>query len=36
MHTTKLVVLGRDGVLNVYRDNHVTEPDEWQPVPGAL
>ena len=32
----KLVILGRDGVLNIYRDDHVTAPDEWQPVPGAL
>jgi D-glycero-D-manno-heptose 1,7-bisphosphate phosphatase len=32
----KLVILGRDGVLNIYRDDHVTAPEEWQPVPGAL
>ncbi len=32
----KLVILGRDGVLNVYRDDHVKAPEEWQPVPGAL
>jgi D-glycero-D-manno-heptose 1,7-bisphosphate phosphatase len=32
----KLVILGRDGVLNVYRDDHVKDPDEWQPLPGAL
>jgi D-glycero-D-manno-heptose 1,7-bisphosphate phosphatase len=36
MHTTKLVILGRDGVLNEYREGHVTAPEEWQPVPGAL
>ncbi len=36
MHSTKLVILGRDGVLNQYRDSHVTAPDEWVPVPGAL
>ena len=36
MHTTKLVILGRDGILNQYREGHVTEPDEWTPVPGAL
>ena len=35
-HHPKLVILGRDGVLNVYRDDHVKAPDEWQPVPGAL
>lgn len=32
----KLVVLGRDGVLNRYRDEHVATPQEWEPVPGAL
>ena len=36
MPNTRLVILGRDGVLNAYREGHVTEPDEWQPVPGAL
>jgi D-glycero-D-manno-heptose 1,7-bisphosphate phosphatase len=36
MHTTKLVILGRDGILNVYRDGHVTAPEEWLPIDGAL
>jgi D-glycero-D-manno-heptose 1,7-bisphosphate phosphatase len=36
MHTTKLVILGRDGILNTYREGHVTAPEEWQPLPGAL
>ncbi len=36
MLTTKLIILGRDGVLNEYREGHVTEPEEWHPVPGAL
>ena len=36
MYTTKLVILGRDGVLNQYRESHVTVPEEWTPVPGAL
>lgn len=35
-HHPKLVILGRDGVLNVYREDHVKAPEEWQPVPGAL
>jgi D-glycero-D-manno-heptose 1,7-bisphosphate phosphatase len=35
-HQIKLVILGRDGVLNVYRDDHVKAPEEWQPVAGAL
>lgn len=36
MHAEKLIILGRDGVLNEYRDDHVKAPEEWQPVPGAL
>jgi D-glycero-D-manno-heptose 1,7-bisphosphate phosphatase len=36
MHTTKLVILGRDGILNEYREGHVTAPEEWQALPGAL
>jgi D-glycero-D-manno-heptose 1,7-bisphosphate phosphatase len=32
----KLIIFGRDGILNVYRDDHVKSPDEWQPIPGAL
>lgn len=35
-HTVKLVILGRDGILNVFRDDHVKSPAEWEPVPGAL
>ncbi len=36
MHSVKLVILGRDGVLNTYREDHVKAPEEWQSVPGAL
>ncbi len=36
MHPVKLVILGRDGVLNVYREDHVKAPEEWTPMPGAL
>ncbi len=25
-----------DGILNQFRENHVTAPEEWVPVPGAL
>lgn len=32
----KLVILGRDGILNHYRDDHVKAPDEWVPIEGAL
>ncbi len=36
LHAPKLVILGRDGVLNIYRDDHVKAPEEWESVPGAL
>jgi D-glycero-D-manno-heptose 1,7-bisphosphate phosphatase len=36
MHATKLVILGRDGILNAYREGHVTAPEEWLPIDGAL
>jgi D-glycero-D-manno-heptose 1,7-bisphosphate phosphatase len=36
LHTTKLIILGRDGILNEFRESHVTAPEEWVPVPGAL
>jgi len=32
----KLVILGRDGILNDFRDDHVKAPEEWYPIPGAL
>lgn len=32
----KLVILGRDGILNEYRDDHVKSPEEWHPIDGAL
>ncbi|KAB2872312.1 MAG: D-glycero-beta-D-manno-heptose 1,7-bisphosphate 7-phosphatase [Ideonella sp.] len=35
-YNPRLVILGRDGILNVYREDHVKAPEEWQPVPGAL
>ncbi len=36
IHVPRLVILGRDGILNVYREDHVKSPDEWDPIPGAL
>jgi D-glycero-D-manno-heptose 1,7-bisphosphate phosphatase len=36
MQHTKLIILGRDGVLNQFREGHVTAPEEWLPIPGAL
>jgi D-glycero-D-manno-heptose 1,7-bisphosphate phosphatase len=35
-HGMKLVILGRDGTLNRYRDDHVKAPEELEPLPGAL
>ncbi|NDY91189.1 D-glycero-beta-D-manno-heptose 1,7-bisphosphate 7-phosphatase [Ideonella livida] len=32
----KLIILGRDGILNRFREDHVKEPAEWEPLPGAL
>ena len=32
----KLVILGRDGILNEFRDDHVKAPEEWLPVAGAM
>jgi len=36
MLTIKLVIMGRDGILNEFREGHVTAPEEWVPIPGAL
>jgi D-glycero-D-manno-heptose 1,7-bisphosphate phosphatase len=36
MHGIKLVILGRDGILNEYREDHVKAPEEWAPLKGAL
>ena len=36
MQAPKLVITGRDGILNVFRSDHVKAPEEWQPIPGAL
>jgi len=36
IHIPRLVILGRDGILNVYREDHVKSPDEWEPIPNAL
>ncbi len=36
MQTPKLVITGRDGILNVFRSDHVKAPEEWEPIPGAL
>ena len=36
MQAPKLVITGRDGILNIFRSDHVKAPEEWQPIPGAL
>jgi D-glycero-D-manno-heptose 1,7-bisphosphate phosphatase len=33
---TKLVILDRDGTINVDRDDYIKSPEEWVPLPGAL
>ena len=32
----KLVILDRDGVINVDSDRYIKSPAEWQPIPGSL
>ncbi len=32
----KLIILDRDGVINVFSDQFVKSPDEWKPIPGSL
>jgi D-glycero-D-manno-heptose 1,7-bisphosphate phosphatase len=32
----KLVILGRDGILNQFREDHIKEPSEWVSVGGAM
>ena len=32
----KLVILDRDGVINVDSDSYVKNVDEWKPIPGSL
>ena len=32
----KLIVLDRDGVINVQRDGPVSTPDDWEPIEGSI
>ena len=32
----KLVVLDRDGVINLDSEQYIKSPDEWKPIPGSL
>jgi D-glycero-D-manno-heptose 1,7-bisphosphate phosphatase len=36
MQAPKLIIIGRDGILNRFRDDHVKDPAEFEPLPGAL
>jgi D-glycero-D-manno-heptose 1,7-bisphosphate phosphatase len=32
----KLVILDRDGVINVDSDSYIRTPHDWQPIPGSI
>lgn len=32
----KLVILDRDGVINLDSDQYIKSPEEWNPIPGSL
>lgn len=32
----KLIILDRDGVINIDSDDYVKHPDEWHPIEGSL
>jgi len=32
----KLIILDRDGVINLDSDQFIKSPDEWKPIPGSL
>jgi len=32
----KLIILDRDGVINVDSTEYIKSPDEWKPIPGSL
>ncbi len=32
----KLVILDRDGVINVDSDQYIKSPSEWRPIPGSI
>ncbi|HMO48203.1 MAG TPA: D-glycero-beta-D-manno-heptose 1,7-bisphosphate 7-phosphatase [Rubrivivax sp.] len=35
-HILKLIIVGRDGILNEFHEDHIKAPEEWIAVPGAL
>ena len=34
--TSNIVILDRDGVINLNSDQYIKTPEEWVPVPGSL
>jgi len=32
----KVVILDRDGVINVDSTNYIKSPEQWQPIPGSI
>ncbi len=32
----KMVILDRDGVINVDSEDYIKSPEEWHPIPGSL
>ncbi len=34
--STKLVILDRDGVINIDSDHFIKSPAEWKPIPGSI
>ena len=35
-NTVKLIILDRDGVINIDSPNYIKSPAEWLPIPGSL
>lgn len=33
---SRLVILGRDGVINRHPGHTISQPDAWEPIPGSL
>ena len=32
----KLIILDREGVINVDSEQFIKSPEEWKPIPGSL